>query len=197
MARPPKNAEGPSVRERIKEAFWELYGTRPLEKVSVKDVCARAQYNKTTFYYHFGCTADVLAEIEADCMPSDVPRMVADVVTGRVGEDALERFVAENERRIETIRLLLGPRGDPGFKFAMERAVLEAWCENLEVNPSKLDRQDEMFIRYSVGGVTNILSESWSDGEVFDFVGLYEFAIGFIAPQMGKMIKKYSHGRDD
>ena len=37
----------------IKEAFIELRKTKPLEKISVKELCEKAYINKSTFYSHY------------------------------------------------------------------------------------------------------------------------------------------------
>lgn len=37
----------------IKQAFMELREQSPLEKIRVKDLCARARINKSTFYAHY------------------------------------------------------------------------------------------------------------------------------------------------
>lgn len=37
----------------IKEAFIELRSIKPLEKISVKELCERAYINKSTFYSHY------------------------------------------------------------------------------------------------------------------------------------------------
>lgn len=35
-------------------AFWKLYADRPIEKISVGQLCETAGYNRSTFYNHFG-----------------------------------------------------------------------------------------------------------------------------------------------
>lgn len=42
----------------IKNAFMELRSQKPVEKITVKELCQRAQINKSTFYSHY---ADVYA----------------------------------------------------------------------------------------------------------------------------------------
>ena len=37
----------------IKSAFLELRAKRPLEKITVKELCALARINKSTFYTHY------------------------------------------------------------------------------------------------------------------------------------------------
>ncbi len=46
----------------IKNAFIELRAKKPLEKISVKELCAEACINKSTFYSHY---ADIYALSEA------------------------------------------------------------------------------------------------------------------------------------
>ena len=37
----------------IKNAFLEIRARKPLEKITVKELCACAQINKSTFYAHY------------------------------------------------------------------------------------------------------------------------------------------------
>ena len=41
------------TRQNIADAFWELYKTKPMEQITVKDVIAKAGYNRGTFYEYF------------------------------------------------------------------------------------------------------------------------------------------------
>lgn len=41
------------TQKAIKEAFMELRKTKPLEKISVKELCEKAYINKSTFYSHY------------------------------------------------------------------------------------------------------------------------------------------------
>ena len=46
----------------IKNAFIELRSQKPLEKITVKELCAEARINKSTFYSHY---QDIYALSEA------------------------------------------------------------------------------------------------------------------------------------
>lgn len=41
------------TRIAIKDAFLELHQTKPLEKISIKELCDMANINKSTFYSHY------------------------------------------------------------------------------------------------------------------------------------------------
>ena len=37
------------TRMRIREAFWEKIKKKPIEKITVKEICEKAEINRTTF----------------------------------------------------------------------------------------------------------------------------------------------------
>lgn len=193
MARPRKNSAEPPVKERIKSAFWELYKTRSLEQIGVKEICGAAHCNKTTFYYHYTCTAQVLEEIENECLLLDLPKFLV----GLLGKDTFDKqaitlYAQENGTRIETIRALLGPNGDPSFKCAMEEKLIECWCSAMEINQEALEPDDRLFLRYSMGGTVGLVAHDPSQGdEPLDFEALYRLAADAILPRVKRMISHY------
>ena len=50
----------------LKEAFWKLYETKPIEKISVRQITELAGYNHATFYLYFSSVRDVRDQIEDD-----------------------------------------------------------------------------------------------------------------------------------
>ena len=53
------------TKESIKKAFKELVCELPYEKITVKAITEAARINRNTFYLHYNCVDDVLAEIQA------------------------------------------------------------------------------------------------------------------------------------
>ncbi|CEN87006.1 TetR/AcrR family transcriptional regulator [Paraclostridium sordellii] len=43
-------------------AFWKLYGQKRIEKISIRELCEIAGYNRTTFYVYFHDIYDLLDE---------------------------------------------------------------------------------------------------------------------------------------
>lgn len=41
------------TKENFITAFWHIYKTTPLEKITIASLCQRAGYNRATFYHHF------------------------------------------------------------------------------------------------------------------------------------------------
>ena len=47
----------------LKEALIEILQERPVERVTVKEICDRADVNRSTFYVHYGSPQELLESI--------------------------------------------------------------------------------------------------------------------------------------
>ncbi len=52
----------------IKDAFLELEAEQPFDKISVKQICERAEISRATFYLHFDNINEVLDEVLDDAL---------------------------------------------------------------------------------------------------------------------------------
>ena len=50
MKKQPQVTE--QTRANLREAFWNLYAERPIERISVREITDRAGYNRATFYLY-------------------------------------------------------------------------------------------------------------------------------------------------
>lgn len=58
------------TKKSIINAFIELRSRRPLEKVTVKELCEKAMINKSTFYSHYSDVYDLSAQLENEVIES-------------------------------------------------------------------------------------------------------------------------------
>lgn len=63
----------------LKNAFIDLLQEKTIEKITIYELCGRAQINRVTFYKYYGNQYDLLADIEKDCL------------------NELEKFFTEND----------------------------------------------------------------------------------------------------
>ena len=54
------------TKKMLKEALVRLLENKPIEKVSVYEICQTAEINRTTFYKYYGSPYDLLNDIQAD-----------------------------------------------------------------------------------------------------------------------------------
>lgn len=58
----------------LKESLLRLMPEKSIQRITVSELCEAAEINRSTFYNHYGCPADVLKEIETDVI-ADLERI--------------------------------------------------------------------------------------------------------------------------
>jgi AcrR family transcriptional regulator len=126
----------------IREAFLELRAHKPLEKIKVKDLCAAAQINKSTFYAHY---QDIYALSDAleDAVIARILGSITSVADYSAAPDALTRELlrAFLENRQEASVLFSG-RGQSHFADRIEEGLR-----------ARIDREDPDYNRSIVNRV--------------------------------------------
>ena len=59
----------------LKNALMRLLKEKPIEKISIYELCAAAQINRTTFYKYYGSQYELLADTERISTLSSSPRL--------------------------------------------------------------------------------------------------------------------------
>ncbi|NPD31911.1 TetR/AcrR family transcriptional regulator [Berryella wangjianweii] len=106
------------TRQRLIDAFWELFAQKSIERISIRELTERAGLTRGTFYLHF---QDIYALLESeerrllDAMSACIDRCPPD--PSKTDLLALmTRLIALYERNREPIIALLGDRGDGSFR---------------------------------------------------------------------------------
>jgi hypothetical protein len=105
------------TKENLMEAFWQIYCEKHIEKVTVKEITAKAGYNRTTFYEYFTDVYDVLEQIENAVLPSHegfMPHDTAPMTTKSLPIDELTQIYEKNKKYYV---VLFGENGDPSFQI--------------------------------------------------------------------------------
>lgn len=160
-------------RRLLVDALLALLAERPLEELSVAELCRRAGVNRATFYGHW---ADQRA-LAAEAFTELVDRL-AEVTPEELGtlddphaaqryHDALRgqlRYVAEHRT---TFRALFGSAADAGFRRSLttalehrSRLAVELWVER---SVAPVDTPAEL-ASYVAGGLVAVLA-SWAASE--------------------------------
>lgn len=129
------------TRRMLKEALTELLREKDIYHVSIRELCLRADVNRSTFYKYYGSQFDLLGEMEKDFL---------DFLSGAIREHAahpariLETVCGYLEKHLEFGRLIVNNNVDPLFPqklFALE-AVREAALQPYD------GAQDEAMLDY-------------------------------------------------
>ena len=63
------------TRKCIKDAFIELRKTKPIEKITIKELAVLASINKATFYSHYTDIYDLSEQLEKETISSIVEKI--------------------------------------------------------------------------------------------------------------------------
>ena len=127
------------------DAFWRLYITKPIEKISVKEITDASGVYRSTLYYYFPDVYAILEHIEETIL-QDWEQLISDIFTSH--KDILLRgaFIELapwasdfKEKHGSYIAFLLGPNGDPSFQQKIKDALRKKMFAVLKIPDSSLE----------------------------------------------------------
>lgn len=150
------------TRKLIQEALLELLETQPLEKITVTDVCAAADVNRSTFYAHYTDVGQLLLEIENDVL-DHLPRIPEpsdsqpDIRLSAILEGFFE-YVCHNKR---LFRILIVRLDNDGFSNRLVQAAILAYSDT---SADQLTLPERYVYTYCVSGIIGMLKR-WIDDD--------------------------------
>lgn len=102
-------------KKMLKDSLIKLLNEKSIHKISVIELCERAQINRTTFYKYYGSQYDLLGDMENDILTQIDNYLKAgdgleDTITGQ-----LVRIIEFIDDNIDFCKLLLNNNVDPEF----------------------------------------------------------------------------------
>ncbi len=154
----------------IRRAFMDLLRQKPIQSISIKELCTAAGINRGTFYAHYRDIHDLLEKMEAE--------MLADFLK------ALEPLLATNNKDITPVKITagifqclkdnadictvtLGDYGDKAFALRLinlgREKCVEAYSRYFA---SATPKQIEYFYAFVSAGCIGLLQKWLSEGMV-------------------------------
>ncbi|MBP3866903.1 MAG: TetR/AcrR family transcriptional regulator [Eggerthellaceae bacterium] len=164
MRKRPEKTE--RTKADLKEAFWRLYRDKPIEKITVGEVCETAGYNRGTFYLHYHDLYELLEAIEGAlldgmtaCVESCMKNLRSDSSKLSLVA-ACADVVMYYERNKPYITVLLGNRGDPSFVHELKQRLKPLWREYV-IAPSsgRPEGEIDLLLEYTISGALFMISE--------------------------------------
>lgn len=157
------------TRSALREALIDLILEKPLVSITVKDICARADINRSTFYLHFKDVTDILRTTEDEIiehMREHTPtheRKFRDLqeIEGFF-IDFLE-LIRNNPRIMKVIQVLCSEQGDPYFVRKLQTMTYEAFLDGWDMHmmPEMSEQRKLLVFSYTISGMVSMLS-TWA-----------------------------------
>lgn len=163
MARPPKNAEGPSATERMESAFWDCMGEMPFSEITVRDIVGRAKVNRNSYYYHYDSMWDLAqAAIEHAKFATLARVLLGDSPAS--DEDDTDVAASQAKVGFDHLRMLAGENGNQRLLEDAKRAVVNEWLGLFGLDAATLPNELRSSIDFVFGGMTALLAANRSGG---------------------------------
>ena len=154
--RPEKTAV---TKADIEEAFWRIYATTPIEKITVGQVCELAGYNRATFYLHYHDIYELLDTIEqrllvgmTDCVEKCMKNL-SDDDSKPARIRALADVIMFYEHNKSYIVVLLGEEGDPSFVIRLKDNLKPLWREHVVGNKAgRTEQEIDLYLEFMISG---------------------------------------------
>jgi AcrR family transcriptional regulator len=146
------------TKQNLMEAFWQLYCKEGIEKVSVKEITAKAGYNRSTFYEYFTDVYDVLEQIENSLLPSpqDLPPLKLD--NSSATPLPIDTVINIYEKNRKYFVVLLGENGDPSFQSKLKRSVKDMLKNKLVTEGIGDNFELDFTLEYILSAMIGVLS---------------------------------------
>lgn len=95
----------------LKQALIMLLEHKPIEKITIYELCAEAQINRTTFYKYYGSQYDLLLEIETDFFNA----LQEHLTSAQTELEGLVQFLRYLDAEPNNCRALLNASSGPEF----------------------------------------------------------------------------------
>ena len=143
----------------LRESLFELMEEIPVSKITVKDICDRADINRTTFYAHYEDKFDLLQSIEEETLlwaDELIDKLLAATdERGRINIlEEIFAYFAENKTRLS---VLMSEQGDIRFQKQLLIKIYEK-CGIMPENIKSGDiEKSELYYIFVVNGSIGLL----------------------------------------
>lgn len=143
----------------LKEALIDLMQNKPVDQISITELCNKADINRNTFYSHFTTVHDVLIMIE-----NDMEEELLNGMNLQLHSKAVIAELFENINKYGNIyRVLLSSNGDMGFMQSLyskiEKIVIADFIKDQIILD---DEKMEMLFSFLFFGSMSIVKK-WVD----------------------------------
>lgn len=114
----------------LQDSLIELMREKPINKITIKELCEKADVNRTTFYAHYTDQYDLLRKIEDEVLSwakdafNTIIGTVADETETIKGLEGICQYIVENSKHLQ---VLMSEQGDIDFQKQLFTLVYQLW----------------------------------------------------------------------
>ncbi len=147
----------------IKKSFLELLSEKKLNKITVQEICKKADINRATFYAHYADIYDLMHQIESEIIQG-VQAILDNYASNRDGGIMLlTKFIEENAEFYNTF---LNNRENWELMDKLSDTTQESSIKRWTSEPVRMSRREAEYLHtFSAGCFLSIIKKWLSDHE--------------------------------
>lgn len=160
-----KTEQTEMTRRNFQDAFWLLYEKNSIDKITVKDICSLAGYNRSTFYQYYVDVYDVLHKLEKQLL-DEVDEFVVYLVEQANNLDASQAFqviLGTFARLNKYTIVLLGPHGDTEFTHKIVENIKPIWIKYFFRAKQYTAAEVDLLMEYYISGLLSMYQKWFCD----------------------------------
>jgi AcrR family transcriptional regulator len=146
------------TRANLLEAFWSLYTVKRIDQITVKEIAAKAGYNRGTFYEYFKDVYQCLDDIENMALPrlEELPPLPGATANAPPPE-FFEPFIRMYREKFAYYDVLLGERGNPGFQRRLIDGIKASIMNAAQARGKQKKAELDYMLEYVLSGMIGIM----------------------------------------
>ena len=156
-----------NMREKLREAFWSLYKRNNFQNIaSIKEITDSAKVNRSTFYFYYNHTGEVLDELIALLKDE-----IVDIYSSRTRKDGdFNNFYKEMYEYFKTRKDFLVPlvceSRHPEFALWYRNNQREMFKEDIGLAHYRTDKQKNKIIDIALSGIIEEQIQTFGYGKL-------------------------------
>lgn len=154
----------------LKDAFWSLYKTQKIEKITIKQITDKAGFNRGTFYVYYTDIYDLFEQIKNECLVeiNEHGDEMIMLLFARKLEKSKHFILEFYLKRKMHLKKLLGTDGDPQFVHQIKKILKLKLQKHLKISPTTNNLEIDLILEYIISahiGVTTYWLEQHCESD--------------------------------
>ena len=133
------------TKEMFHRALLNLMETKPINKITIKELCEAASLNRGTFYLHYTEPEDILCEIE-DSFIEENMSLLTSYLSPKHDTDLMGLMFSNVLEKQDIYRLIIGKGNDAAFSEKLKNLVKPTVLKDWERDNPNCKKEDLEFV---------------------------------------------------
>lgn len=151
------------TRSTFVEAFCDLYRTRSIDRISVKELTAKAGYSRATFYNYFTDVYDLLEYVEDELVTDLMSRVDAQMKKNPTLNGFIDSFVASVSEKETYISVFMNESNSSSFISKMKKKMIPLLLNIFAA--SDTDLRARYALEFYLSGLIPVLGTWFREGQ--------------------------------